>query len=169
MEKYDAFFEKFEESHKGYKNYLTDSTYFDLEDFYANETGQPFDEDDGYPEDVRNFASYVWDKYINPGPSILSAFKKEIGDGVIYLLINVSDKWPTYQIAPTYVERCLTIGLTNGEEEPNIFHIQMGEGFNQNNYLITSLENKDQITLVLVPIQMLIGAESEMVVTNENQ
>ena len=156
---YEEFFAKFKEHDTDWLEHLTDSTYYDLKDFYAAETGQPFDDDNGYPDDVDNFASYIWKKYIQPPVSIIGkVFRKNLPGGVIHLLINTSHKWCEFETGRKVEERCMTICLSsNMASDVSFYNIPMGEGFNYYNYLCTSIQNKDQITLILVPRTMLMG------------
>ena len=158
--KYEEFFKKFKKHDEDWREHLSDSTYYELKDFYANETGQPFDDDSGYPNDVDNFATYIWKKYIQPPVSIVGkVLRRDMAEGIIQLSIKTSHKWCAFETGRKVEERSLSIILSaddfGGDE--SLYRIPMGEGFNYHNYICTSSQHKDQIRIVLIPTKIMIN------------
>lgn len=168
-QKYEECFEKFKEKNPDWERFLTDSTYYDLMEFYSCETKQYEDEDKGYPDDVYAFAHYCWMNLMGIVPTIDGpVFIKELDSGVLYVLINIDRKWVSYEINPVYIERCLTLSIANDTyDSKRIVSIPMGEGFNAMDYLITATQCKDQITLILVHRKNIIGGKSKQVNTKD--
>ena len=53
-------FNTFKDENPTWHEYLTDSTYFEIADWFASEFNYTFDDEKGYPEQVGEFASCVW-------------------------------------------------------------------------------------------------------------
>lgn len=63
-EQYDKDFEEFRKENPDWNKYLTDSTYYEIMEWYENKYGLANEEH--YTDEARNFAYYIWMKYINP-------------------------------------------------------------------------------------------------------
>ena len=59
---YEKLFKQFKKERPSSIKYLTDSTFFELMDWYDEK--QNYDSEEENSQDARNFANYVWDKYI---------------------------------------------------------------------------------------------------------
>ena len=58
--KFDEAFELFKEEYPKWDEYLTDSTYYELKDWYAAKYGFEWDDENGYPTEVSEFGDYIW-------------------------------------------------------------------------------------------------------------
>jgi hypothetical protein len=92
---------------------------------------------------------------------ILSHSVREIAGGILYITVNVSERWPDCQIFRTYPGKgLLQISFYEGEEEfPET--IPMSEGFDQHDYQFTSQVEKDQMTIVGIPVDLLRPRKGE--------
>ena len=54
------YFEGFEEDNPNWKEHLTDSTYHEIADWFAEDKRYEFDDEKGYPEQVEEFVTCVW-------------------------------------------------------------------------------------------------------------
>lgn len=60
--KFDKAFELFKIENPKWDEYLTDSTYYDLMDWYANKYGFEWDDKNGYDDEVGEFATHIWEQ-----------------------------------------------------------------------------------------------------------
>lgn len=162
-EKYEAFFEKFNESNPDWEEHASDSTYYELADYYAIETGQPFDDDNGYPDDVYAFAHYVWDKYIFPPASIEGKIiKKMLPSGIIHLTIKTNHKWCSFKTEESKESRSLFITVKTDSTHPVTYRVPIGEGFNQVNYQLFHAQDGNKLTIVMIPRTLLVTGTEEI-------
>jgi len=79
--------------------------------------------------------------------------------GCIKILVNTMDKWVDYQINRLIKKHSIEISFYRGDEVNPIEdaeYIDMNENFDSFNYVIYHFQEKDQITLFLVPKKMLL-------------
>lgn len=84
---------------------------------------------------------------------------KEESLGVYQILVNIAEKWAEYMVNRVFDSRFPNrIALTFFPEEDKEYteYIQMPEGFDNFDYLITSMQEKDQIVIIAVPKKALI-------------
>ena len=87
-------FDTFKDENPTWREYLTDSTYFEIADWFASEFNYDFDDEKGYPEQVTEFASCVW-KEICPQAYESKEYvrvEKEFYDDLMSLLKSSSDE-----------------------------------------------------------------------------
>lgn len=167
-EKYEEYFKKYKEENPDWDRYLTDSTYYELKDFYAHETNQPFDDDNGYTDDVDDFGYYVWYMHICPFANIVEpVVKKTLVGGIIELIIKTNYDHCAYSLDKQDNERSLTIILENDDSLQTTFAIPMGEGFNFFDYDYATRSSGNEITIVLIPRKSFIGANEEEIKAKE--
>ena len=79
-----------------------------------------------------------------------------LNDGILYVTVNISEKWVEYQLFRTYPGKGLMqiSFYAAGAEYSETFKV--GDGFNQFDYQITSSQEKDQITIVCIPVTLLM-------------
>ena len=82
--------------------------------------------------------------------------KKHLDSGIIYVLVNTRDKWINYDIELIHRENVIAITFYDYNDNPIYEEIVMDDDFDSYDYLITSTQEKDQITLVLVPRKMIL-------------
>lgn len=75
--------------------------------------------------------------------------------GIISILINTEEKWVDFLINRLFEEHKIEISFYHGEEIIGDEYIDMKEDFNPFKYMIYYFQEKDQITLFLVPREML--------------
>ena len=167
-EKYEEYFERYKNANPNWLKYLSDSTYYELKDFYADETNQSFDDDNGYPDDVNDFAFYIWNMYINPTARIIEDVEKRtFSDGIIELVISTNYEFCIYHLDKQDNERCITIVLENNDWIQTTFVIPMGEGFNFFNYDHATRSEGNKIVIMLIPRKSLIGVKNEKITPKE--
>lgn len=167
-EKYEEYFKNYKEENPDWDTYLTDSTYYELKEFYAHKTKQPFDDDNGYPDDVDDFASYVWNMYISPYANIIEPVeKKTLDGGIIQVIIKTNYKLCIYSLEKQDNERSVTIVLENNDFLQTTFVIPMGEGFNFFDYEYSTKQEGNKIVIVFMPRKALIGAKQEKIIAKE--
>lgn len=84
---------------------------------------------------------------------------KEGNLGVYQIVVNLAEKWVEYTVNCVFDSRFpnrIAITFFPGEDKEYTKYIQMPEGFEPFNYLITSIQEKDQIIIIAVPKKALI-------------
>ena len=91
--------------------------------------------------------------------------------GIYYIGVNTTDRWVEYQINRVTEKGKIEIsfytvtsieymyGQWEDEETESIEFIEIEEDFNPHNYMITSMQEKDQIILVAIPAEHTINRE----------
>ena len=99
---------------------------------------------------------------------IESVYKEIHNTGIIKILINTEDKWIDYQINRKLEEHKLvfsyfySIDIQHGcfkDYEEEIEYIDMHEDFDPFDYMIYSFQEKEQITLILIPRKLLLDKQ----------
>ena len=88
---------------------------------------------------------------------------KDLGLGILCILINTVDKWTGYQInQETPEDGCVEVTFFPEDDGPDtIANIEVSDEFNWLDYQFTSSQEKDQITIVCIPKELIInGGES---------
>lgn len=84
---------------------------------------------------------------------------KKLGKGIIYVLVNTDEKWHPYQVNKYTPEKDGSITVTLFEDENDVEGktetIDIFKGFNPFDYIITTNQEKDQITVVLMPVEFV--------------
>ena len=57
---YELLFEQFKYENGGWSEYITDSTYYEIQDWFAYKCGCEFNDENGYPDFVYEFSQYIW-------------------------------------------------------------------------------------------------------------
>ena len=101
---------------------------------------------------------------------ITSTYKKIHKDtGIIYILVNTENRWPSYEVG-RYTNNPNEVSVTfyetysveympgqfDEEDQELTESIEMHEGFNIHDYVIYDKRNKDQISIVLIPVKLLL-------------
>ena len=92
---------------------------------------------------------------------VISTYELKISEnGIRYMVINTSDKWVAFQVDrwcdyDDNPENKFSICFFEGEEITSIEHIYAFEGYNPEDFFITTYQEKDQITLIFVPIEVV--------------
>lgn len=84
---------------------------------------------------------------------------KEENLGVYQILVNIAEKWVDYMInrvIDSEFPNRVAITFLLEEDKEYTEYIQMPKGFEPFNYLITSMQEKDQIIIIAVPKKALI-------------
>lgn len=84
---------------------------------------------------------------------------KDIGNGVLYMLINTVDKWTPYQLFRTIPDKGkfrISFYDEKNEEYELVEDFTVREDFDPYDYIITSSQEKDQITIVCVPRKLIL-------------
>ena len=84
---------------------------------------------------------------------------KEGNLGVYQIVVNLAEKWVDYMVNRVFDSKYpnrITITFFSGENDEFTKYIQMPEGFEPFHYLITSMQEKDQIIIIAVPKKALI-------------
>lgn len=74
---------------------------------------------------------------------------------VIYVLINTSEKWVDYQVGFTAKDGTIPIAFYPSESNEIKEFVEMGKDFDYFDYVVTHRQEKDQITIVCVPLKMI--------------
>ena len=103
---------------------------------------------------------------------IESVYKKlHPATGIIYILINTEDRWVDYQVNNVLKPNKLSITFSvskdievmPGEWEEwegvEVEFIDMPEGFEPFKYVIYHQQNKEQITLILIPRELMLNKQ----------
>ena len=103
---------------------------------------------------------------------IESVYKKlHPATGIIYILVNTVEKWINYQVMQVGEPSRISITFYKWEDvetQPGqyeeysddiIEYIDVMEGFDASNYTIYHQQYKDQITLMLVPKEMMLNKQ----------
>lgn len=89
--------------------------------------------------------------------------------GIYYIIINTSERWIDYQLNRTIEQGKIILssfttysaeympGEWDDYDEEEIHKIDIEESFNPYDYLITSMQEKDQITVICIPIKLIIN------------
>lgn len=89
--------------------------------------------------------------------------------GIYYIIINTFERWINYQINRTIEQGKIILNSFttysaeympsqwDDYDEEEIFKIDIEEGFNPCDYLITSMQEKDQIILICVPDKLILN------------
>lgn len=73
MEKeYEKLFEQYKQQNPDWAEYLTDSTYYELMDWYDYNHG--IDNEECNSDEAHEFVNYIWDKYIQPPKTVKTTF-----------------------------------------------------------------------------------------------
>lgn len=94
---------------------------------------------------------------------------KRLPGGVIHILVNTTEKWCPYDLNPVvpadgYVDLSFTDepwahrGIA--PDMPPIESVLVGDGFRAINHVVTSMQVKDQITIVCIPKRLLLDTPS---------
>jgi hypothetical protein len=95
---------------------------------------------------------------------INSTYISKSKNGIYHIIVNIEDKWINYQINRIIIEEKIGISLFydietqpgNFEEYEELEYIDV-PGFYNSDYLITSIQEKDQITLICIPKKLLLN------------
>jgi len=60
--RFEDLFKQYKEENPDWAKYLTDSTFYELMSWYDN--GHGIDNEDAYSDEGREFANYIWDRYV---------------------------------------------------------------------------------------------------------
>lgn len=88
---------------------------------------------------------------------IESVYRRKHYTGIIEILINTKDKWINYQLS-----KCCGLKLTHFYKSSGLYHdydIPMPDGFNPLDYMMYHFQEKDQITVILIPKSVLLKRE----------
>lgn len=88
---------------------------------------------------------------------IESVYKKIHNSGIIHILINTSEKWVDFLINRVCEEHKVEISFYQYDELICDEYIEMNDDFVPFQYMIYSHQEKDQISLVLIPRSILIN------------
>jgi hypothetical protein len=83
-------------------------------------------------------------------------------NGIYYIIVNIEEKWINYQINRIAIEEKIGISFFYDietqpgefEEYEQLEYIDI-PGFYNSDYLITSMQEKDQITLICMPRNLI--------------
>lgn len=90
---------------------------------------------------------------------ITQVWVRHLAGDILYIVVNTVDKWLEYQLFKTYPGRKLAqISFYEGDQEYSET-FKVDDGFDQFDYVITSSQEKDQITIVCIPIRMLLSSK----------
>lgn len=82
---------------------------------------------------------------------------KDIGNGVLYILINTEERWVDYQLNKIVPDKGkFQIVFFDDTEDYKIEEFEVFPGFDIFDYIITSSQEKDQITIICVPRNLLL-------------
>lgn len=85
--KFDFDFEEYKKSNPNWEKYLTDSTYYELMDWYDSKYGLCCEEHNS--DEARDFADYIWDKLHDYDLPDMSVYHQLHGG---YELVNMSEE-----------------------------------------------------------------------------
>ena len=94
---------------------------------------------------------------------------KRLAGGVIHILVNTTRKWLPYDLNPVvpadgYVDLSFTDEPAThrgvAPDMPPVESIFVGDGFKALDHVMTSRQEKDQITIVCIPKQLLLNTPS---------
>ena len=93
---------------------------------------------------------------------INSTYISKSKNGIYYIIVNIEEKWINYQINRIAIEEKIGISFFYDietqpgefEEYEQLEYIDI-PGFYNSDYLITSMQEKDQITLVCMPRNLI--------------
>lgn len=107
---------------------------------------------------------------------ILSTYELKIThDNIHYMLINTKDKWVGYQIdrycnCDNNPENKFSIHFfDNDGESTSVEYVYAFKEYIPNKFIITTEQEKDQITLIFVPIDLLLAARKTIDAINEQK
>ena len=82
---------------------------------------------------------------------------KDIGNGILYILVNTEERWVDYQLNKMVPdEGKFQIVFYKDDEDWEIEEFEVFPGFKIHDYIITSSQEKDQITIICVPISLIL-------------
>ena len=90
---------------------------------------------------------------------IRSAYVSELAGGVLYVTVNLSERWLDATLFDVYPGKGLMqiSFYKDGEVYPETFRVS--DDFDQFDYQFTSSTEKDQMTIVCIPVGLLIPSE----------
>ena len=85
-------------------------------------------------------------------------FIKNIGNGVLYILVNTEERWVDYQLNKMVPDEGKFQIVFFGDDDDNwdIEEFEVFPGFKIFDYIITSSQEKDQITIICVPRDLIL-------------
>ena len=93
-------FELFKKENPTWEDHLTDSTYYDIMEWYADKYGFEWDDENGYADEVGDFTTYCW-KQICPQAYDTTEYvrvPKKVFTDLIELLTICCDEGNSYAI-----------------------------------------------------------------------
>ena len=91
--KFDEAWKLYQQENPDWYKFLTDSTYYEIKDWYEHKYGFEYDEDVGYADEVDEFGEYIW-KQINPDEYSTKEYvqvEKELFKDLMLLLEDCAD------------------------------------------------------------------------------
>ena len=94
---------------------------------------------------------------------------KNKNTGIYYIIINTSERWISYQLNRTVEQGKIILtsfttcsveympGEWDDYDQEEIHKINVEESFNPCDYLITAMQDKDQIIVICIPSKLILN------------
>ena len=85
-------------------------------------------------------------------------YVKDIGNGVLYILVNTEERWVDYQLNKMVPDegKFQIVFFGDDDDKWDIEEFEVFQGFKIFDYIITSSQEKDQITIICVPRDLIL-------------